>query len=101
MATFFPAIDSWYQEQATGRLFEVVAVDEKYGTIEVQYEDGDIAEFDLESWGHLEITMATAPESGSAIFGDASFDSEISSNYYGNPLEEIEPDSFSGFDDLL
>jgi len=101
MATFFPAIGSWYQELATGQLFEVVAVDEKYGTIEVQYGDGDIAEFEMESWGRLEITLTNAPEEGSAIFGSSSYDMEIPEEYQGNPLEEIEPDSFSGFDDLL
>ena len=101
MASFFPAIGAWYQELATNRLFEIVAVDEKYGTIEVQYEDGDIAEFDMESWGQSDITLSTAPEEGTALFGESSFDVDSNQNYVGNPLEEIEPESFTGFDDLF
>ncbi|MFL0799625.1 MAG: hypothetical protein K6L80_04180 [Agarilytica sp.] len=104
MASFFPAIGSWYIELATGQLFEIIAVDEKYGTIEIQYEDGDLAEYDGDAWGHLDIAMATAPEQGNAHFGSASFDVTDSSNmdnFYGDPLQDIEPESFQGFDDLF
>lgn len=101
MAHFFPAINSWYQENSTGQLFEVVAVDEKYGTIEVQYKDGDLAEFDMESWGQLDIFMSTMPDEGSIGFDDSPFEKESSQYIYGNPLEEIEPDTFTGFDDVF
>ena len=53
MASFFPKVGAWYQELESSTNFEIVAVDEKHGTIEVQYEDGDIAEFDIESWGRM------------------------------------------------
>lgn len=100
MASFYPAIGSWYIELATGQLFEIIAVDEKNGTIEIQYEDGDLADYDADSWGHLDIAMATAPEPGGAHFGNASYDTNGMDNFQGNPLQDIEPDSFQGFDDF-
>ncbi len=101
MASFYPAVGSWYIELATGQLFEIVAVDEKNSTIEIQYEDGDLADYDADSWGHLDIAMATAPEPGGAHFGDSSFDNTMADEFYGNPLDDFEPESFHGFDDLF
>ncbi len=99
MASFFPAIGTAYQELTTGRIFDVIAVDEKYGTIEVQYEDGDIAEFDNESWSHLDITKSAATSGGIDRFRDSPFESE-SQGFYGDPLD-IEPDGLDSFDDLF
>lgn len=97
MASFFPSIGSWYQELATGQLFEIVAFDDKSNTIEVQYEDGDIAEFELESWAHLDISMAAEPNPGTSAM---EFDGDYNSDYMMNPLDVLEGESFLGFDDF-
>lgn len=105
MAKVFPSIGNWYQDIGTTQLFEVVAIDEDGGTIEVQYKDGDIGEFELESWGQLSLVTAAAPEDANAGYGtyydNPWEDSPEYINNYSNPLEMIEPDSFTGFDDLL
>jgi hypothetical protein len=60
-----PAIGEWYRQHGE-QLFEVVAVDEEAGTIEVQYFDGTVEEMELDDWkeqwkaGALE--SADAPE---------------------------------------
>jgi hypothetical protein len=60
-----PAIGEWYRQHGD-QLFEVVAVDEEAGTIEVQYFDGTVEEMELDDWkeqwkaGALE--SADAPE---------------------------------------
>lgn len=100
MASLYPAIGSWYVELSTGQLFEIVAVDDKYGTIEIQYEDGDIAEYDAESWGHLNVAMTAAPETGGSQFG-STYDNDFSDDLYTNPLDDFEPETFHGFDDLF
>lgn len=100
MATFFPSIGSWYQELATGQLFEVVAFDDKYSTIEIQYEDGDIAEYDMESWNHLDITMAAEPNQGLSSLGMGTSESEFDSGYLMSQLDSLEGESFSGFDEF-
>ena len=60
-----PGIGEWYRLNG-GQLFEVVAVDDDDGTIEIQYFDGTVEEMDVEDWesqwdeGGLE--AAEAPE---------------------------------------
>jgi hypothetical protein len=44
-----PGIGDWYRLQ-DGELFEVIAVDEADGTVEVQYFDGTLEEMELEDW---------------------------------------------------
>jgi hypothetical protein len=44
-----PCVGEWYRG-VTNELFEVVAVDDEDGTIEIQYFDGTVAEMDFESW---------------------------------------------------
>jgi hypothetical protein len=44
-----PGIGDWYRLNG-GQLFEVVAVDDDDGTIEIQYFDGSVEEMDVEDW---------------------------------------------------
>jgi len=65
MASPQPAIGDWYRLNG-GASFEVVALDEDDGTVEIQYFDGTVEEMDVEDWeaqwddGALE--SAEAPE---------------------------------------
>lgn len=65
-----PGIGDWYRLSA-GQLFEVVAVDDDDGTIEIQYFDGTVEEMDVEDWesqwdeGGLEAAQAPEDWSGS------------------------------------
>jgi hypothetical protein len=60
-----PGIGDWYRLNG-GALFEVVALDDDDGTVEIQYFDGTLEEMDIEDWdaqwedGALE--TAEAPE---------------------------------------
>ncbi|MBT4145854.1 MAG: hypothetical protein HOE45_03075, partial [Gammaproteobacteria bacterium] len=45
-----PVIDQWYKDVENKLLFKVVAIEESDDTIDVQYNNGDIGEFDKESW---------------------------------------------------
>jgi hypothetical protein len=60
-----PEIGSWYSLRG-GEKFEVVAVDEDDGTIEMQSFDGTVEEMDVEDWKSQfasgEIEVADAPE---------------------------------------
>ena len=44
-----PTIGNWYRIQGSDS-FEIVALDEDDGTIELQYFDGTVEEMDLEDW---------------------------------------------------
>lgn len=63
-----PEVSAWYQDVASGNLFEIVAVDEASGTIEYQLIDGEIGEFDEASWNQLYLIAAEAPEDWRAPF---------------------------------
>jgi hypothetical protein len=60
-----PGIGEWYR-LSDGDSFEVVALDETDGTVEVQYYDGTVEELDLDDWlaqrARGEIQDAEAPE---------------------------------------
>ena len=49
MAVPQPNIGNWYKVTG-GETFEVVALDEDDGTIEIQYFDGTVEEMDVEDW---------------------------------------------------
>jgi hypothetical protein len=57
-----PIIDNWYCHLDKGQRFRVVAVDEIGQTVEIQNFDGNVDEFDLETWYQLDIEACEAPE---------------------------------------
>jgi hypothetical protein len=65
MSAHLPAVGEWYCIRG-GELFEVVALDETDGTLEIQYFDGTIEEMELVDWEAQytarEIEEAEAPE---------------------------------------
>jgi hypothetical protein len=82
MAVAYPVIGHWYR-RSNGSLFEVVAVDEEDGTVELQFFDGTIDEVDLESWPDLLIESVGAPEDWS---GSVDMDPE---DYLGEDNGEL------------
>jgi hypothetical protein len=56
-----PEIGRWYCS-SDGSLFEVVAMDENDGTIEIQHFDGTLDETEPEGWIALRAETAEAPE---------------------------------------
>lgn len=57
-----PEIGAWYRD-IQNRVFGVVAIDDE-DTIEVQYYDGDVAEFDRETWDLLCVHAISEPNDG-------------------------------------
>jgi hypothetical protein len=82
MAVVFPVIGRWYR-RINGALFEVVAIDEIGGTVEVQHFDGTIDEFELEAWPGLLLEKVGAPEDWS---GSVDMDPE---DYLGDDNGDI------------
>ncbi|HKZ72821.1 MAG TPA: DUF6763 family protein [Steroidobacteraceae bacterium] len=65
-----PNIGAWYRQTGSAT-FEVVAIDDDDGTIEIQYFDGTVEEMDFEDWesqwddGGIEAAEAPEDWSGS------------------------------------
>lgn len=76
MANEFPAIGHWYR-RPNGRLFEIVAIDEADGTLEIQYFDGTLGEIDVETWPELVLEPVDPPEDASGSL-DMDFDGDES-----------------------
>jgi hypothetical protein len=56
-----PVIGDWYRN-ITGEIYEVVAIDDDDGTVEIQYFDGSIEELDLDTWFETVAEPAEPPE---------------------------------------
>ena len=90
MAVLYPVIGQWFS-RPNGTLFEVVAVDEDGGTVELQQFDGTLDEVEMEAWPELLLTEVSAPEDWS---GSVDMDPE---DYVGRSNDEMPP----GFHDPL
>lgn len=64
-----PEIGLWYKDSENDVSFKVVAIEDTDESIEVQYFNGDIGEFELDSWYNSKISLIEAPEDWSAPFG--------------------------------
>jgi hypothetical protein len=94
-----PTVGDWYRSP-TGASFEVVAYDDDDGTIEIQYFDGTIEEWELEDWeaqwkdGAIEASEAPEDWSGSVDFDppqeDFGSDNSSDRDLRASPLEDIE-----------
>lgn len=67
-----PIIGSWYKDVENNLKFKVVATDED--AIDVQYLNGDIGEYDHDSWYTSTFDYIEAPEDWSAAFDDIETD---------------------------
>jgi hypothetical protein len=88
-----PEIGKWYK-LGSGELFEVVAIDERDRTIEIQHYDGSLDEYDFNSWSISEITESNPPEDWSGAYDILSEDYGVDretykASYRGNQLDQF------------
>jgi hypothetical protein len=76
-----PIVGNWYTNRDRGELFQVVAVDEEAGTIEVQDFEGGLDEIDDEEWREMRLDAAVPPDD------------------WSGPVDDVEPDEF-GYTDI-
>ena len=102
MAFRIPCIGEWFIDKGNGQLFEIVAIDEQSSTIEIQFVDGELGEYETEVWGTQTIEPAAAPEDWSAAYEVAAEDRNTDTFALppDNPLNTIEPDVTLGVDEL-
>lgn len=99
-----PVVGNWYKDLQTHALFEVVAWDTSTLTIETQYLDGEVSEYDLDAWREMFLEKAEAPEDWRAAFeldGEDRLDPDLPYHPedWRNPLSFIEPEFVLGFED--
>jgi hypothetical protein len=99
-----PVIGEWYRV-TSGELFEVVAIDAKDSTIEVQFFDGTLEEFDAESWLAEVAAEADAPEdwTGSVDIDQEDFDlnSDTPQNaVWSPPSQYLDRSEVNGYSEM-
>lgn len=105
MASQVPIIGAWYEDATDDEIFEVVAVDEHAGSIEIQYVDGEVSEIDLDTWQQLVLFEAEAPEDWRASYALSNEDSLSSDDIFipdnwNDPLQDMDSDTIYGLDDF-
>lgn len=90
-----PVLGLWYQ-MPDKQIFKVIAMDNDDETIEIQYFDGAIDEWDSESWYRTHIEVVAAPEDWSGPFDDLEHDDlgyeefMILPRSHNNPIDSLE-----------
>jgi len=79
MSAPIPAVGDWYQT-VEGDTLEVVAFDSEEGAVEVQFYDGTIEEYDLDTWEEMDLECAEPPEDWSGSL-------DITADDYGVDLD--------------
>jgi hypothetical protein len=104
MKMLSPVIGGWYKDLQTNAMFEVVDWDPTTLTIETQYLDGEVSEYDLDAWREMLLVRAEAPEDWRTAFElddedlldpDLPFHPED----WNSPVNAIEPDAMYGVED--
>ena len=57
-----PVVESWYHHAEKAQKFLVTAIDDHSDSVEVQYFDGTLDEFDLSTWYAMDVEPVEAPE---------------------------------------
>ena len=89
-----PKVGSWFQLSPSEK-FEVVALDEDDGTIEIQYFDGAVEEWDMDTWYEESVVPVDAPEDWTGSYDiekeDHSVDYESGIRLgHNNPFDELD-----------
>lgn len=100
MASQYPQIGTWYEDRAFATIFEVVAIDDRAGTIELQYASGDLDEIDLDQWSHSSFAVAPPPDDASTAYGmdDDEWSDEIPPQEF--PFQSTERYNFTNIPDI-
>lgn len=105
MASKLPTIGQWYRDSEYDQVFEVIAIDDNTGSIEIQHEDGALDEYDFESWSQMDLKRTSQAEDAGAGYAITREDEWGADDGWatagsGNPLSMMEPESFMGTEDF-
>jgi hypothetical protein len=89
-----PVVSQWYRHLDKGQQFQVTAIDEDEGTVEIQYFDGDVEALDIDNWHEFEIEPIEPPEDwtgpmDNVVRDDLGYtETDMSSADWAKPLSE-------------
>lgn len=83
-----PIRHNWYRHLDKGQEFRVIGVDEKAGTVDIQYFDGTTEELEPEAWVELDIEAIEAPENWAGALDIAEADD------FGTGISDTAPEDW-------
>jgi hypothetical protein len=83
-----PVIGVWYHNLELDNLFEVIALDEKDHTVEIQEFDGSVDEIDMDTWRQLRLEISPAPEDLSGALDVGELDD------FGSAITDTSPEDW-------
>ena len=78
-----PIVGYWYKG-SEAQPFEVVAIDDHDETVEIQYADGAVEEFDMESWYSLDLSMISAPDNINSLFDNLEHEEDVEQGFFNS-----------------
>ncbi|MBA6412106.1 hypothetical protein H2508_03170 [Parahaliea sp. F7430] len=104
MKMLSPTVGGWYKDLETHELFEVVAWDSATLSIEAQFFDGEVTEYDLDTWRQLKLREIEPPEDWRSPFeldDEDRLDPDLPHQplEWNSPVNTIEPDAMYGVED--
>ncbi|MBI3561416.1 MAG: hypothetical protein HY080_06830 [Gammaproteobacteria bacterium] len=81
-----PVVGSWYLNSDSDTTFEVVAMDEDEGTVEIQLYEGEVEEIDIDDWYEMNLEQAAEPDDWTGAYDDTDDDDDA------EELEEFDED---------
>ena len=105
MKMLSPDVGGWYKDLQSNMLFEVVAWDPSSLTIEAQYLDGEVTEYDLDAWRQLLLQRAEAPEDWRSAYeldDEDGLDPDLPFHPedWNSPINSIAPDAMYGVEEF-
>jgi hypothetical protein len=96
MSLVDPILENWYKDAETDRSFRVVAFDPDNDSVEVQYLNGDLGEYDTATWVDSAFYTIEPPEDWSAPFDDVELDDlgYTDPDLHGRNMNDISVDDF-------
>lgn len=91
-------IGNWYRDRQSGASFEVVAIDDN-DNIDVQMIEGDLCEYDLDSWRQLDLEPIEEPGDWHYAADQDDESDRLANTSWDSPLDRIEPDIATGLFD--
>jgi hypothetical protein len=104
MKMLSPVVGAWYKDMQTQEVFEVIDWDPTNLSIETQYLDGEVSEYDLDAWREMQLEAVEAQEDWRAAFeldDDDMLDPDLPMHPqdWTSPVNIIEPDAMYGVED--
>lgn len=100
IAVAIPVVDQWYMsEQLLSGPFEVIEIDQKNGLIALQFANGELDEFEAETWIKLQPKSVEAPQDWATTY-ELHNEDEYEGEYIEQEDDSIRIRSYGSFDEL-